>query len=336
MLVIDTSQPAWPVVAATDGVSEMTGRAAEEIVGRPWPPLWDERLDADAYLLLTEAVRMGVRARVRVPTVGQEGPRPSEVEVVPAAGGSGGLVVCVVRDGLPPDDLAWLAFHDSLTGLANRSLFERDLDVALSRATREGREVAVLYVDLDEFKLVNDRLGHAAGDGVLREVALRLRRAVRAHDLVARIGGDEFVVALTDIEDDPLAHAAAVARHLSAALEEPIVVDGDHCRVGASIGVSLFPGDAGDRDALLAGADAEMYRSKNLRPAHLRTGPRDRRELLERARSAVREAQALRVATEDRVQATSDVQEQLRSRRLERRGVRALDESAYGSRGEPA
>jgi diguanylate cyclase (GGDEF)-like protein/PAS domain S-box-containing protein len=159
-------------------------------------------------------------------------------------------------------EIAHLAFHDHLTGLPNRTLLEEHLAIALARASRQGHSVALLFLDLDDFKLVNDSFGHVAGDQVLGEVAGRLRAVTRASDLLARQGGDEFLLLLTDLGDDPEGVAGAVAAKLTSALERPFRLDGSSFHIGASIGISLFPRDAASADALMRHADAAMYRAK--------------------------------------------------------------------------
>ncbi|HXF57407.1 MAG TPA: sensor domain-containing diguanylate cyclase [Actinomycetota bacterium] len=165
---------------------------------------------------------------------------------------------------------AFLAYHDALTGLPNRRMLEEVLELALARARRSGLVVAVLYVDLDRFKEVNDELGHGAGDQVLRAVARRMRSRVRDTDVVARLGGDEFVVVLADLPPGPgpgssaeaQGVAEAVARRVLQAVARPVEVAGRSVRVGASIGVSLYPDVARDARGLLREADEAMYRSK--------------------------------------------------------------------------
>ena len=158
--------------------------------------------------------------------------------------------------------IQFLAHHDALTRLANRALFMDRLEQALAQAARAGRKVAVLMLDLDRFKNVNDNLGHAAGDRLLVEVARRLRACARATDTVARLGGDEFAIVQPLVET--VDQAVALARRALAALAEPAVVDGHGLRPGASLGVTLFPDDAGDVDTLLRNADLALYRAKTL------------------------------------------------------------------------
>ena len=153
-----------------------------------------------------------------------------------------------------------LAYRDALTGLPNRSLLMDRLNQAMAGAQRESYRVAVLLIDLDRFKEVNDRLGHAAGDRLLREVAGRFTGAVRRVDTVARYGGDEFVVMLPRVED--LRSAQRVVRALRASLAVPFCIDGNPVEIDASVGLALFPEDGSTSVDLLALADARMYRHK--------------------------------------------------------------------------
>jgi diguanylate cyclase (GGDEF)-like protein/PAS domain S-box-containing protein len=167
--------------------------------------------------------------------------------------------------------VAYLAYHDDLTGLPNRLMFGEHLDLALARAQRHGREVAVLYIDLDDFKQVNDTYGHEAGDQLLRQIARRLERATRATDLVARHGGDEFIVLVADLPagQDPAAREIAhtIAAHVEQALAAPAVLNGATITAGGSVGIAVYPEDATTSDALLRRADAAMYQSKELSQA---------------------------------------------------------------------
>lgn len=157
--------------------------------------------------------------------------------------------------------LAEEALHDALTGLANRSLFHDHCERAMSRARRHAYRVAVLYLDLDDFKPINDRYGHAAGDLVLQEVSTRLQNCVRAasEDLVARLGGDEFCVILSDVDR---AQCEVIVRKTLSALAAPMDLGGVRFKVTASIGTALFPDDAGDVATLINLADRGMYEAK--------------------------------------------------------------------------
>ena len=170
------------------------------------------------------------------------------------------------------EEIAYLAFHDKLTGLPNRAMLEELLEMAVARARRHDLAVSVLYMDVDNLKLVNDSLGHAAGDELLREVGLRLREASRDEDAVARIGGDEFLLLLGDLPtrdadgspsgEEALRVAESVAQRIQDVLARPFEIAGTEFYVSASIGISIFPQDAEDARTLLRNADAAMYRSK--------------------------------------------------------------------------
>jgi diguanylate cyclase (GGDEF)-like protein/PAS domain S-box-containing protein len=160
-----------------------------------------------------------------------------------------------------------LAFHDPLTGLMNRRRFEDQVETALLESCLAGRAVALLFMDLDGFKSVNDSLGHAAGDQLLQEVARRLRSEVRGTDLLGRFGGDEFVIALTGLETARAALGAErVSRELAAAVAAPFRLQGEEVRLTASIGISTYPQDAADFGGLLHLADLRMYELKHPRP----------------------------------------------------------------------
>jgi diguanylate cyclase (GGDEF)-like protein len=154
----------------------------------------------------------------------------------------------------------FMAMHDSLTELPNRVMFNERLARAIPQARRHGRTLAVLFVDLDKFKQINDTLGHEAGDFVLREAAQRLLDNLRAGDTVARFGGDEFVVLLEEVADP--VYVGSVTQKLIAALAAPFVIGGRDYHVTASIGVSSYPEDGKDAETLLKNADVAMYRAK--------------------------------------------------------------------------
>jgi diguanylate cyclase (GGDEF)-like protein/PAS domain S-box-containing protein len=178
-------------------------------------------------------------------------------------------VICDVTDRKAAEErLAFLAYHDPLTGLPNRMLFREHLEVALLRATRAGTAVAVCFVDLDGFKLVNDSFGHAVGDELLVEVAARLGGVVRAQDVVARQGGDEFLILLADLPRGIGAGCSAgdvavqIATATRVALQQPIALSQAEIAVNASVGISVYPDDAPDADSLLKHSDIAMYLAK--------------------------------------------------------------------------
>jgi diguanylate cyclase (GGDEF)-like protein/PAS domain S-box-containing protein len=156
--------------------------------------------------------------------------------------------------------IQYLASHDSLTGLPNRVMFGELLNHVLAASKRNQRQFAVLFIDLDRFKFINDSLGHEAGDTLLREVATRLKDSLRASDIVARLGGDEFVMLLQDLRG--VEQAGRIARKLLSAVIKPLVIQGQECRVTASIGISVYPNDAHDETSLMTHADIAMYHAK--------------------------------------------------------------------------
>nr|WP_326534199.1 GGDEF and EAL domain-containing protein [Pseudorhodoferax sp.] len=153
-----------------------------------------------------------------------------------------------------------LAFYDSLTGLPNRSLLQAKADQAIASAARNKEPLAVLFVDLDRFKQVNDSLGHPAGDALLRHTAAQLQRELRASDIAGRLSGDEFVIVLPQCDAD---HAADIIERLQALLAEPVTLAGAALSVTASVGVAMFPADGRDMETLLQRADMAMYQAKS-------------------------------------------------------------------------
>jgi diguanylate cyclase (GGDEF)-like protein len=191
------------------------------------------------------------------------------------------------------DDLQFQAHHDALTGLANRALFEDRLTAALSEARELSQTLALLFVDLDRFKQINDTISHRAGDIFLTEIAGRLRRAVRPGDTVARIGGDEFNILITNIGSQ--SDAEEIAGRVLDAMGQPMIVDGHSVAGSASIGVAMFPEDGIEAEDLRREADAAMYCAKGLGGNRVQSfGARN--QTLDR----VRMDRELRVALSDR------------------------------------
>jgi diguanylate cyclase (GGDEF)-like protein/PAS domain S-box-containing protein len=189
--------------------------------------------------------------------------------------------------------IAHLAYHDSLTGLPNRALLREHLEPALARARRAGRSVALMYLDLDDFKAVNDSFGHDAGDELLCQVAERLRSRQRASDVLARQSGDEFMLLLTDLGGDPGEATVSAAGGMLDTLSEPFRLGTESFHLSGSIGISIFPRDADDADTLLRHADAAMYEAKAegrsgvMRYEQRPTASSDRLSLTTRLRHAV-------------------------------------------------
>jgi diguanylate cyclase (GGDEF)-like protein/PAS domain S-box-containing protein len=186
-----------------------------------------------------------------------------------------GVIFDITERKKAEEQVAFLAYHDKLTGLPNRVLFEELLELSLARARRHELGVGVLFLDLDNFKLVNDSLGHHAGDLLLEQLAERLRGCTRETDLVARQGGDEFLLLLSDLErgsgvvpgtEAEVVVAEFVATRVREALAEPFDLSGTRFYATGSTGISLFPRDAHDAASLMRNADAAMYQAKKAGP----------------------------------------------------------------------
>ena len=156
--------------------------------------------------------------------------------------------------------IQYLATHDGLTALPNRVMFNQLLNMAINSARRYERTFAVFFIDLDRFKLINDTLGHEAGDKLLQEIAKRFSGCVRESDVVARLGGDEFVVLVQEVNEQE--HVAAIARKMLFAAIKPVEIAGQECRVTASIGICMYPAGAQDELSLMKNADIAMYFAK--------------------------------------------------------------------------
>jgi len=255
------------LVEANAAFATFFGRSPEDLVDHYLPDVVDGVDGNDPLVRRMQSLGPGARWR-------------GELRFTSADGGARSVLVSVVHvDGETRFDSYYVllctditelkraeatlrheARHDALTGLANRAAFLETLEAALSRARRKRSGLAVLFLDLDGFKEVNDRFGHEQGDDLLVEAARRMRSVVRAGDVVARLGGDEFTVLLEDVADP--AAVVAVADKLQEAIELPLDLDGERLRVRCSIGASLFPGNGEHAADLLARADLALYRVK--------------------------------------------------------------------------
>jgi diguanylate cyclase (GGDEF)-like protein len=209
---------------------------------------------------------------------------------------SGGWVAIhqdITSQKLAEAKLAHMARYDILTGLANRALFMEQANEAIARMRQRGERFAVLMLDLDRFKAVNDVLGHAIGDSLLKAVADRLRKVVSEADNVARLGGDEFAV-IQILDKDNCEQATALAVQILQTITEPYDLEGRKIVIGTSIGITLAPQDAGDADTLIRNADLALYKAKSegrnryrFFETSMEAEARDRRELEEDMRKAI-------------------------------------------------
>ena len=271
---------------------QLTDRLDRSLVGKvvTESPAWRAVIDGAGPMLVDDAASiptrpggfvetMGLRSYVAVPLISESGPvgmvlcgdssrtrewtaRDRVLAGQLAVEGSLILDTARLREAERQhlQQLTQQAFSDSLTGLPNRSHLMDRAREAIDAAGAAGGRTALLLVDLDGFKQVNDAAGHHAGDELLRRVGERMLAAVRADDLVARLGGDEFAILLTDDADTH--RATAIAERIWDRLREPFDIDGERLAIGASIGVALFPDDSVDIATLLRAADAAMYRAK--------------------------------------------------------------------------
>jgi diguanylate cyclase (GGDEF)-like protein/PAS domain S-box-containing protein len=253
----------------------LVGWAAEELLGRDWFEMCVPADDGEARALHGEGIATGrIERHHEGHVLTRSGERRtirwSHTLVTTPAGrpvGTTSLGEDITEKLAAQRALAHRATHDPLTGLANRTLMDERLAQAVSDPHRP---VAVILCDLDGFKRVNDRLGHSAGDAVLRAVAGRLRGVCRAHDLVCRPAGDEFVIVVTGEPGESARRLRTTCRHISEriaeAVRKPIVVDDGRARVGVSVGVAATAGALIDAERLLRDADRAMYRAKGARP----------------------------------------------------------------------
>ncbi|MDP9376213.1 MAG: EAL domain-containing protein [Actinomycetota bacterium] len=262
------------VVYQSESVHRVFGRDSRELVGKPLTTIFDGASAARLRDGLTEAARESYGMRVLELTLPHQDGKSSEIEITitnlmddPSVRG----LVLNTRDVTErrrlENQLVHEAFHDSLTGLANRALFKDRVERALSRRSRCEDSVAVLFLDLDGFKEINDSLGHAAGDMLLKLVAQRLSDCARASDTVARLGGDEFAV-LVDAAGSEQG-APALATRIADALNERFALNGHEIYVRASVGIAAAKCEE-DADQLLRNADLAMYRAKAGRDGNYR------------------------------------------------------------------
>ncbi|HJW24959.1 MAG TPA: EAL domain-containing protein [Rhodocyclaceae bacterium] len=262
IFIAAAAPPDYRLIYVNAAFSRILGSPREEAIGQPCLCTRDE----DGFAVIRAAIADGREGYTTLSRPRCGGSHQwIELFLAPVRGDAGGIshYVGVLNDVTARKEaesrLAFLAHHDPLTGLPNRSLFDQRLGEALSR-DRQAEGFALCFIDLDRFKLINDSLGHGAGDDVLVEVAERLKSICRGTDTLARLAGDEFVILATGSEGSEA--AAAIAHRVLAALARPIRAGGRDVDVAASLGLALYPGDGGDMETLLRNADAAMYAAK--------------------------------------------------------------------------
>ncbi|MBL8487028.1 MAG: EAL domain-containing protein [Rhodocyclaceae bacterium] len=257
------------IIAVNESFTRLTGYGPEEAIGEDPRILAAGRLSEDAYRTMWRAIQSEGYWAGEIWDRRKDGscyPKWLTITVLKDAEGRIthhiGIFTDISERKATEERIRHLAHHDSLTGLPNRFDLDGRLHQAVAAARRDGRALAVMFLDLDRFKAINDSLGHKVGDTLLIEVAERLRGCVRDSDVVARLGGDEFVIVMTGITGDPAKTAASMADKIVHHLGQPYALGEHTLHTTPSIGVSLFPTDGEDVDGLMKNADTAMYHAK--------------------------------------------------------------------------
>jgi diguanylate cyclase (GGDEF)-like protein/PAS domain S-box-containing protein len=252
---------------ANQRLTVMTGYRHHELIGMPFVRIFPPDVSAEIQRSIAALVNEGGREkRFEAHVAHAEGlPRIITCSLLPLKEGEkvvgiAGTAVDITERKAAEQRIEHLAYHDPLTNLPNRRLLNDRLNMAMSQAQRDGRMVAVLFLDLDRFKSINDSLGHRTGDAVLQELGTRLRAAVRVGDTVARMGGDEFVFLLPAV--DRAEEAIGVVRKVLDSVRQPFHIEGREFVVTGSIGMSFFPTHSTDADTLIKQADTALFESK--------------------------------------------------------------------------
>jgi diguanylate cyclase (GGDEF)-like protein/PAS domain S-box-containing protein len=249
-------------------MSRLTGHSKEELLGMNHRHFTNEETSKEVFQAFidvynTEEPSKGFDWQI-IKKNGVEGYIEASVTLQKDSSGKPtgfkGMIRDITERKRTEQQINYMATHDALTGLPNRLMFSQLINHAIRSAQRHGKQLAVLFIDLDRFKAINDSLGHEAGDRLLKEMARRFKRSLRAVDVVGRLGGDEFII-LTE-EVDELSQIANVAHKILTTTIQPMSLQGEECRVTASIGISIYPGDGTDEQTLIKNADIAMYFAK--------------------------------------------------------------------------
>ncbi len=268
IVILDATTASNPIIFANDAFCRMTGHAIEEVVGRDFSFLLRNHHDEDEMAAVYSALANKSEANLVLRKYHQDGaeiwckllisPVPDETDQVTYFIGVQTDISEHKRD---EERLAHQSTHDALTGLPNRNLLKDRLEQAIAQTDRSEDSVALLFLDLDHFKLINDSLGHAAGDRMLLDVAERLRVCVREGDTVSRHGGDEFVLVLREIDQSH--HVATICEKIFRTIADPFFIQGHNFHVTCSIGIALYPQDGTDTATLFKYADMALYQAKD-------------------------------------------------------------------------
>ncbi len=267
ILIADAQQN---IVSVNDAFSRITGYAEKEILGRPMRMFDTDQQGEGFYNRMWDEIRSSGNWKGEMLELKKSGECYAKWASISAMKNDQNKLTHyfsifsdISEKKRVEERINYLAYYDDLTGLPNRSHLNSLVSQTLVEAKRNGDSGALLFIDLNRFKPINDTLGHEVGDRLLKQVGERFRNALRRSDVVARIGGDEFVAGLFSITRRE--HASIAAQKLLTTLEEPFLIDGNELHMGASIGISVYPDDGNDTETLLRYADLAMYRAKQAR-----------------------------------------------------------------------
>jgi diguanylate cyclase (GGDEF)-like protein/PAS domain S-box-containing protein len=265
--IIDVTSKKQPIIYVNNSFEKITGYKLDDVYGENLSILLGNNTEQVNQKRIELAIREGREEEVELQSYRFNGePFWNEVSISPVKDSDGEIkhYVCIINDITErremEEQLLKQATHDSLTHLPNRSLLMDRVNQAIIHAKKSKKEAAMLFLDLDKFKLVNDTLGHTIGDKLLLAIANRLLMVTEENDTVARVGGDEFITLLTDVDREG---AEQVAKMILKSIEKPIQIEQHSLNVTASIGIAFFPSDADDYESLMKNADLSMYHAKD-------------------------------------------------------------------------
>ncbi len=265
---ITITQPDGKIQAVNQAFTDITGYTAQDAIGQNPRILKSDRHDQAFYKTMWQSLILKGQWSGEIwnrKKSGQAYPEFLSISVIRNKSGQVKNYVAVFHDisemKTKEKQIEYMAYHDPLTGLSNRTLFKDRLEHAINRARREAKMVQLIFIDLDNFKNVNDTAGHAHGDELLKEAGKRLLIVSRASDTVARLGGDEFVIMVTDV--DNMMEIIGMVKRIQDSFSAPFNIDGKSFHITCSIGISVFPEDGDDADTLVRHADLAMYHAKD-------------------------------------------------------------------------
>ena len=251
-----------------DSMARLTGHSKEELLGMNHKQFTNEETAKEVFQAFDNVYTTGEPSKgfdwQIIRKDGGEGFVEASVTLQKDLSGKPtgfkGMIRDITERKRTEQQINYMATHDVLTGLPNRLMFNQLLNQAIRSAQRHKRQLAVLFIDLDRFKTINDSLGHEAGDRLLKEIGKRFKRSLRADDVIGRMGGDEFVILIEEVNE--LNQVALVAHKILSSTIKPMVLTGEECRITASIGISIYPKDGLDEQSLMKNADIAMYFAK--------------------------------------------------------------------------